>query len=371
MSVLAFLVLLVWAYMLGAHGRFWQAGPVLAQVTPAVTPRVAIVVPARNEAAHVADSLRSLLAQDYTGPFRVILVDDASTDETGAIARRLDDSRLTVVTGEARPAGWSGKLWAVAQGIAAAGGAELFFFTDADIVHEPGHLAALVALAERGDLDLVSEMVALRCESLAERALVPAFVYFFQMLYPFAWVNDPLRATAAAAGGVVLIRQRALERIGGIAAVRGALIDDVTLARAVKRGGKIWLGHAGLARSMRDYVGFGDIWRMIARTAFTQLRYSWVLLGLTVLGMVLVFVAPMAFLLFGDGMARLFGLLAWAGMTASFWPTVRRYGLGWWWAMGLPLVAMFYTAATIDSALMHARGIGVRWKDRAYMEAGT
>lgn len=371
MTTLAFLALAIWLYLLTAHGKFWQAGPALAPAMPANAASVAIVVPARDEAENIAACLRALLAQDYAGPFRVILVDDGSTDATAGIARAFADPRLRVITGTPRPAGWSGKLWAVAQGIAAAGQEELFLLTDADIVHDPAHLATLVARAERGNLDMVSEMVSLRCETLAERALVPAFVYFFQMLYPFARVNDPLDATAAAAGGTILIRRRALTRIGGIAAIRGALIDDVALARAVKTGGKIWLGHSALARSVRPYPGAADIWRMITRTAYTQLRYSPLLLVLTVIGMALVWLIPPAAALRGDGWARSFGILAWAGSMASFLPILRRFRVSPAWALALPLIALFYTAATIASAIAHHRGRGAVWKNRAYPGAGA
>ena len=261
--------------------------------TPAharAVPSVAIVIPARDEAPLIANTLRSLLAQDYDGPFRVVLVDDGSSDGTAQIAAGLDDPRLTVISGAARPAGWSGKLWAVQQGVAEAGDVELLLLTDADIVHGPGHLTALVAQAERLDLDLVSEMVELACESWAERALVPAFVFFFQLLYPFAWVNDGLRGTAAAAGGTILIRQRALQRIDGVECVRDALIDDVALAAAVKKGGRIWLGHATLARSVRPYPRVADVWRMVTRTAYVQLRYSPLLLVATTLAMLLTWI---------------------------------------------------------------------------------
>ncbi|MEO8714644.1 MAG: glycosyltransferase, partial [Acetobacteraceae bacterium] len=251
MTALAAIALLVWVYLLLGHGRFWQGGPVLEAVPPEATPSVAIIVPARDEAGTIEAALRTLLAQDYPGAFRVVLVDDESTDGTGARARGLRDARLTVVVGQPRPTGWSGKLWALAQGIEAAGDVEMILLTDADIVHDPRHLSSLVASA--GRCDMVSEMVELSCASPSEAALVPAFVFFFQLLYPFAWVNDPLRARAAAAGGTILLRSRALARIGGIAAVRGALIDDVALAVAIKRGGRIWLGHSALARSVRPY----------------------------------------------------------------------------------------------------------------------
>jgi hopene-associated glycosyltransferase HpnB len=365
------LSLLVWAYLLAAHGRFWQAGPTLAPDKPAATPPIAVVVPARDEAAVIAASLRSLLAQEYAGSLRIVLVDDGSRDGTGAIARAIGDPRLIVLTGSARPAGWSGKLWAVAQGLGETGEAEFVLLTDADILHDPRHIAALVRQAESGGFDMVSEMVALACDSWAERALVPAFVFFFQLLYPFAWVNDPLRATAAAAGGTILIRRRALERIGGIAAVRGALIDDVALAAAVKRGGRIWLGHSVLARSVRPYPTFGDIWRMVARTAYVQLRFSPLLLVGTIAAMIVTWLVPPIAALFGQGLARWLGLLVWLALAWSYLPTLRRFGRSALWAPLLPLVATFYLAATIGSAVNHYLGRGVVWKDRAYQGAGA
>jgi hopene-associated glycosyltransferase HpnB len=379
MLVLTSLACLIWLYLLLCHGRFWRSGPELppAQPTaaPAVVPTVAIVVPARDEAEVIETTLRSLLAQDYPGPFRVILVDDGSTDGTGTIARSIAPAQaanpqLTVLTGAPRPRGWSGKLWAVAQGVAEAGDADLVLLTDADIVHQPGHLAALVAQRQRTGCDMVSEMVALRCRSLAERALVPAFVFFFQLLYPFYWVNDPRRGTAAAAGGTILLHRHALTRIGGIEAVRGKLIDDVALAAAVKRGGPIWLGHSVQAYSVRPYPGFVDIWRMVARTAYVQLGFSPLVLLGTILGMALVWLLPPAASLFAHGAARWVGLAAWAILSASYLPTLRRYRRAWLWAPFLPLVAAFYMAATLGSAVNHYRGRGVAWKGRAYQSAG-
>jgi len=341
-----------------------------------VAPMVAIVVPARDEAPVIAATLRSLLGQDYPGPLRIILVDDGSSDGTGTIASGLSPvpphaagPLLTVLTGASRPAGWSGKQWAVAQGLAEAGDAELLLLTDADVEHQPGHLAALVAQQQQTGCDLVSEMVALHCDSLAEQALVPAFVFFFQLLYPFSWVNDPQRATAAAAGGTILLHRRALARIGGIEAVRGKLIDDVALAAAVKRGGRIWLGHSTLARSVRPYPGFADIWRMVTRTAYVQLRYSPLLLLCTTLAMALTWLLPPAAALFGHGAARSLGFAAWAMLSASYLPTLRRYRRSPLWAPFLPLVAAFYMAATLGSAANHYRGSGVAWKGRAYTGA--
>jgi hopene-associated glycosyltransferase HpnB len=364
-TTLAVLSLAIWLYLLLGHGRFWHSEPELAPVRRmAVTP-VTIVVPARDEAPSIAQALQSLLAQDYPGAIRVILVDDGSRDGTGAIARGLGDPRLMVVDSKPRPAGWSGKLWAVAQGIEEAD-SELVLLTDADIIHDPRHLSTLVAQAERNRLDMVSEMVALACNSPAERALVPAFVFFFQLLYPFAKVNDPLSATAAAAGGTVLIRRRALERIGGIQAIRGALIDDVALAAAVKRGGRIWLGHTNLAHSIREYPTAGDIWRMVSRTAYVQLHFSPLLLVCTTLGMALIFLVPPLAALFVPGLARWCGWAAWGVMAACYHPTLHRYGRSLLWAPALPLVAAFYMAATLGSAVNHYVGRGVAWKGRAY-----
>jgi hopene-associated glycosyltransferase HpnB len=371
MTGLAVVSLLIWIYLIFGHGMFWQAGPVLPLLYPggAPLPSVAIVVPARDEAPVIEAALRSLLAQDYAGTFRVILTDDNSADGTGDIARAIGDPRLLVVTGAPHPAGWSGKQWAVSQGIAAAGKADLLLLTDADIVHEPAHLSALVSKLERYGLDLVSEMVKLACYSRAEKVLVPAFVYFFQLLYPFAWVNDGLKATAAAAGGTILIRQRALQRIGGVESVRGALIDDVALAAAVKKGGRIWLGHSDLARSVRPYPSVADIWRMIARTAFVQLHYSILLLMATMLGLALTFLVPPVAAILGHGRAFWCGVVAWMLLAGSYLPTLWRFGRSPLWAPLLPLVAAFYMASTIGSAVNHLRGRGVAWKGRLYRGA--
>jgi len=363
---LAILSFLIWCWLLTMRGQFWRAGPVLPVAVPEHAPPVAIVVPARDEARFIARSIGSLLAQDYPGPFHVTLVDDRSEDGTGGIARGIGDSRLTVLTGSERPAGWAGKLWALRQGVASAGDPEFYLFTDADIEHDPPHLASLVAMAERHGLDMVSEMVSLSCESWAEKGLIPAFVFYFQLLYPFSWVNNPLCGTAAAAGGTVLIRRGALIRIGGIEAVRGALIDDVALAGAVKAGGRIFLGHSALARSIRPYPKIADIWRMIARSAYAQLRFSPVVLVATTLAMGLVWLVPPIAALSGHGLACFLGLLTWALFAAAYWPTLNRFHRSFLWALLLPAIALFYMAATIGSAVNHHRGRGVVWKGRAY-----
>lgn len=371
MFLLTALALLIWVYLLLGHGRFWQAGPVLPPDRPPVAPNVAVIVPARDEAEFIRRTLRSLLTQDYPGLFRIILVDDGSTDGTGGFARGLADPRLTVIDGAPRPSGWSGKLWAIAQGIEAAPEAALLLLTDADIEHGPSHLATLVAATERDDLDLVSEMVSLRCVSLAERALVPAFVFFFQLLYPFLWVNNPRRSTAAAAGGTMLLRHRAIVRIGGIRAVRDKLIDDVALAKEVKPGGRIWLGHATMARSLRPYPSFAAIWHMIARTAYVQLRFSPLLLVATVLAMALVWLVPPAAAVFGHRSVRWVGLAAWLILGGTYLPTLRRCGRSPLWAVTVPLAAAFYMAATVASAANYHLGRGVAWKGRSYQGTGA
>jgi hopene-associated glycosyltransferase HpnB len=374
MTILTLLALAVWCGLILFHGRYWQSGPILPPAPDGLAlPAVDIVVPARDEAASIAAAIGSLTRQALPGgaAIRVILVDDGSIDGTAALAAAAAEGAphpLTIVPGAPKPPGWSGKLWAVAQGLAATT-ADLVLLTDADITHEPDHLARLVARAEADDLDLVSEMVLLHCESAAERALVPAFVYFFQLLYPFAQVANPGRRMAGAAGGTILIRRRALARIGGIAAVRGALIDDVALGRAVKHsGGRIWLGHTTRARSIRLYPAFGDIWAMIARTAYVQLGFSPVKLAGTVLGMLLVWLLPPVAALLCHGLARWFGLLAWVLMAASFLPSLRRYRRSPLWSPFLPLIALFYMAATVGSALNHLRGRSVMWKNRVYAD---
>ena len=284
------------------------------------------IVPARDEADVVTRSLGSLLAQDYPGALHIILVDDNSTDGTGDVARALDHGgRLEVISGAPLAGGWTGKLWAQNQGVARAGNVDYLLLTDADIAHAPDTLRSLVARAEAGGLVLTSLMAKLTVETWPEKLLIPAFIFFFDMLFPFAWVNDPRRRTAAAAGGVMLARREALETAGGLAAIRGAIIDDCALGAAMKRQGPIWLGLTERARSLRPYASFGEIARMVSRSAYAQLNYSPALLAGTILGMALVYLAGPILALFGHGLARWAGLGAWLAMAFAFQPMLRLY----------------------------------------------
>jgi hopene-associated glycosyltransferase HpnB len=361
--MIAALALLIWLYLFFLHGNFWKSEPELLPALPVALPAVDIVIPARDEAETIGSVIASLVKQDYAGPFRVILVDDNSTDGTAALAGT--DPKLTIITGTPKAPGWSGKLWALSQGVEA-GSAELLFFADADITHDPRHLSSLVARLLNPRVDMVSEMVKLNCTSWPERFLIPAFVYFFQMLYPFAKVNDPLASAAAAAGGTVLVRREALARIGGLAHIKGALIDDVSLASELKKYGPIFLGHSGLATSIRPYPDVIDIWNMITRTAFTQLRYSGLVLAGTIIGLALVWLVAPYEILFGHGWRFAAGLAAYGLAVGSYLPTLARYCQPKILALALPLIALFYMAATFGSAWNYWRGTGAKWKSRDY-----
>ena len=370
MTAIALVALAIWLYLLLARGGFWRCaerddGPL--SPLPA-WPRVTAVVPARNEADGIAQSIGSLLAQDYAGAFAVILVDDDTNDGTADVARRSapGDARLRVVAGSAPPAGWTGKLWALEQGIGAAlaGSPDYLLLTDADIVHAPDSIRRLVARAETDGLVLTSLMVKLNCESFAERANVPAFIFFFQMLYPFALVNRPHSTVAAAAGGCMLVRADALRNAGGIAAIRGALIDDCALAKALKAHGPIWLGLTERVHSIRPYPALADIRRMVVRSAYAQLRYSPLLLAGTVAGMALTYLAPPLLAIFGSGPARVIAIAAWALMAIAFQPTLRLYRLSPLWGIALPAIALQYLIFTLDSAYQYMRGRGGSWKGR-------
>jgi hopene-associated glycosyltransferase HpnB len=378
----AWIAAVVWAGLLVARGRFWDAGADrLAQPTAgADAPSVHAIVPARNEGDVIARTLSSLLVQRYPGALAVTVVDDRSDDDTAAAVRDAiarHDARGTARLHAARPRpdGWTGKVWAMAEGVAAARAAgaapDYWWFTDADVEHDGETLARLVATARTQQRDLVSLMVELHCATPWERLLIPAFVFFFRMLYPFAWVNDDANATAGAAGGCILLDAARLETIGGIASIKGELIDDCSLATAVKRsGGHLWLGLTSRSRSVRPYRGLAPIWSMVARTAYTQLDYSpWLLAG-TVGGMTLLYLVPAAAV--ADGVVRrratlgVPGALALALMTFAYLPTIRRYRQPSWRALTLPLAGVLYTAMTVDSALRHARGSGGTWKGRHF-----
>jgi hopene-associated glycosyltransferase HpnB len=337
-------------------------------------PAVAAVIPARDEADVVAESLGSLLRQDYPGPFTIVVVDDQSRDATADVARACAArhgaaDRLTVVPGRKLPAGWSGKIFAVKQGIEhvesrAEDPPAYLLLTDADILFAPDALTTLVARAQARNLVLTSLMANLRCESWAERAFIPAFIFFFQMLYPFAWVNRRQSATAAAAGGCMLVRRDALAAIGGIEKIRGALIDDCALGRALKAVGPIWLSLTERAHSLRAYPRISDVRRMVTRSAYDQLRYSPALLVGTISGLALTFLAPPLLAVLGSGVAQALGLAAWALMAIAFQPILRFYAVSPLWGVALPAIAAFYLAFTLDSAYQHLRGRGGLWKGR-------
>ena len=377
-DLIASMVLAIWLYLLVARGGFWLAaerdGPGAGAAMRGAWPDIAVVIPARDEASCIGETVASLLMQNYPGELRVVVVDDNSRDATAEVARKAaaklgKAGRLTVVSGRALPAGWTGKLWAQQQGVDCVN--ELprppayVLLTDADIVYAPDAVSHLAARAQDEGAVLTSLMVKLHCASLAERAFIPAFIFFFQMLYPFAWANDRRHATAAAAGGCMLVRRDVLQDVGGMAAIRGALIDDCALAKLLKARGPIWIGLTERVRSIRDYPGVADIRGMVSRTAYAQLRYSPLLLAGTVLGLALTYLAPVALALFASGFAQLAGILAWLAMAVAFWPTLRFYGLPVIWGLALPAIAAIYMAFTVDSAYQHARGRGGMWKGRA------
>ncbi|BAY60223.1 family 2 glycosyl transferase [Calothrix brevissima NIES-22] len=382
--VLTVFSLVIWIGLLTLRGQFWRCDRQLevAEIPLSSLPRICAVIPARNEADLLPISLRSLLLQDYPGDLNVFLVDDRSNDGTADFAQGVayalnKPNQLHIISGKSLPPGWSGKLWAVEQGIQLATdfAPDYFLLTDADIEHDVSSLRRLVAKAEQEDLDMVSVMVRLRCQSFWEQLLIPAFVFFFQKLYPFRWVNNPKNPTAAAAGGSILIRTAALEKIGGIGAIKQALIDDCALAKAVKgyggQGeGRIWLGLSALTRSLRPYPNLETIWQMVARTAYTQLNYSPVLLVGTVLAMTLIYLIPPLATIFGllifNWAIALLGLSAWLLMSVAYYPTIRFYKCPPWLTFCLPAIAFLYTLMTVDSAIRHWQGRGGAWKGRVY-----
>jgi hopene-associated glycosyltransferase HpnB len=377
---IAVLTVAIWSYLVLARGFFWQGSfwetknaRSDARDIAGFLGSVVAIVPARNEAALIGSAITSLLNQ--TVALRVILVDDESTDGTADVARRVAEKAgktdaLIVIQGKPMPAGWTGKVWSMHQGIEYARvrgfNPPWLMLTDADVLHGPETVASLGRIASQGQYDLVSFMVKLHCESLAEKLLIPAFVYFFLMLYPPAWIRNPRRATAGAAGGCMLVRAEALECAGGLQAVRNAVIDDCALAGLLKRHGRrLWVGLTDQSQSLRRYETFSQIEHMISRTAFNQLKHSLFLLLCTIAGMVITYLAPPLLLLSGSRMPIFLGAASWAAMAITYSSIVRYYRLKPTWALALPLTALFYLGATVHSAVKYWSGSGGEWKGRA------
>lgn len=370
-TILAALSVATWAYLVLARGTFWHLTGEKADSNAEFSGRIAAIVPARNEAELIGAVITSLLGQSRA--MTVFLVDDDSSDATAEVAQRAAEkagkaSELVVIQSQPLPSEWTGKLWAMHQGIvrARALNPEWLMLADADVIHDPETAANLTRIASHGHYDLVSFMVKLHCESLAEKLLIPAFIYFFFMLYPPAWIRDPQHSTAGAAGGCMLVRSEALERAGGLEAIRGALIDDCSLARLIKQhGGRLWLGLTDHSQSLRRYETFADIERMVSRTAFNQLNHSSLLLLGTIAGMVITYLMPPLSLLSRGKISLILGAASWAAMTITYSTMVRHYRLNPAWALSLPLAALFYLGATLHSALKYWTGRGGDWKGRA------
>ena len=373
LTALAVIPVLIWIYLLFGRGGFWHvSGPVKtpADLLRAKAVRVMAVIPARNEADVIGEAVASLLNQEFPSPLHLVLVDDASTDATAEAASSAANQlgardRLTVIQGKPLIPGWTGKLWALSQGIAAAMdlAPDYLLLTDADIRHGKNSVAELVEIAGSRHCDLASYMVRLRCETTAERALIPAFVFFFFMLYPPAWIASDRKRTAGAAGGCILISPEALSRIGGLGAIRDEVIDDCALARAVKRtGGRVWLGLSASDESIRSYGTFAEIGRMISRTAFNQLDHSLLILAGTLLGLLITYILPVILLCSGRTAPALLGAAGWVLMAVASAPVVRFYRRSVLWSFALPAVALFYAGATVHSALQYWRGKGGEWK---------
>ncbi len=396
-EVIAGISIAAWVYLFFLHSRFWLGAEHLPLSIPDLKDRwpcVVAVVPARDEAATIGQCLTALLEQKYPGEFSIIVVDDDSTDGTdeiaaGVIAQNQDTTtqnrdsdhaknsvhQAKIISAPDLKEGWTGKLSALNAGVTAAESMstqpEFLWFTDADVVHPPETLSRLAAKAVQNRLDLVSLMVRLRCTSFWERRLIPAFIYFFQMLYPFPAVNDPRAKTAAAAGGCVLLRCESLNKSGGLEAVAGELIDDCAIAARIKAdGGRLWLGLSDGSKSLRAAESLGPLWKMVRRTAYTQLSYSPLRLGLTIVAMSLIFLAPpvlsLTFSVHESAFALIAGLLGWFTMAFSYAPTLRVFDQNLWEALILPILAAIYVAMTIDSAVAHGRHRGGQWKGRHY-----
>jgi hopene-associated glycosyltransferase HpnB len=370
MTMLALLSLIGWLYVTAAR-RLWRGAPFLDETEiegPLAWPQIVAVVPARNEAEVIARAVRSLIGQNYQGRLSIVVVDDESTDGTADAARHA--GAVDVIRGTAPPDGWTGKLWALDTGVRHAlqayPDASFFWFTDADIEHSSDELRNLAALSEARRLDLASVMVKLSCETFWDRLLIPAFVFFFQKLYPFHQVNNPKAHTAGAAGGSMLVRRMALDRIGGFATIKGELIDDCALAREIKRGGPIWLGFTESTHSLRRYRSLRMIRDLVARTAYHHLRYSPLALTGTVISLILLYAVPPVAIVLGGTGGFFFGAIAWVLMAWNYRPTLRLYGLSAWHTLLLPITGVLYALFTLDSALRHWQGRGGAWKARYY-----
>jgi len=379
-TLVAAIPLAIWIYLFLARGNFWQLREDDIYLQPlANRPRVVAIVPARNEAETIARTVRSLAAQDYPGEFSIIIVDDHSEDGTAALAQKAANEsgasqRVKIHSAAQLAPGWTGKLWALNEGVQVASGdkPDFLWFTDADIEHAPDTLHRLVLRAEKDALDLVSLMVLLQAKTFPERLLIPPFLYFFLMLYPPRWIADPTASTAGAAGGCILLRRNVLAPIGGIAAIRGEVIDDCALARAVKKGGgRIWMGLTRASVSLRGYGTFAEIRNMIARTAFTQLSYSFGLLLVALLGLFVTFLLPWFSFFAGDDPAWFLASTAICLMTVTFGVTARFYTLPWPWALSLPFAAVYYGYATCVSAARYWLGRGAQWKGRVQAPRGN
>jgi hopene-associated glycosyltransferase HpnB len=382
-GTIGIITLAIWLHLFFGRAWFWRVKKFAAdgiQIDPPGRwPKIVAVVPARDEAETIGEVVASLVKQDYPGPFSIVIVDDHSEDATAEIASRVAEEngaeeKLRVLTASTLPEGWTGKLWALNSGVDSSHSdpPAFFWFTDADITHDADTLRRLVARAVREKLDLASLMVLLQAKTLPERVVIPAFLYFFLMLYPPRWIADEDLGTAGAAGGCILLRREALEHIGGFAAIRGEVIDDCALAKAIKHsGGRVWMGLTRKSQSLRAYGTFGELRDLIARTAFTQLRYSALLLLGTLLGLLLTYIAPIVLLFAHDATTKILGGGAWLLMALSFLPTVRFYRLKPLWAPLLPLIAVFYSYATLLSAARYWLGKGGQWKGRAQAPGKT
>jgi hopene-associated glycosyltransferase HpnB len=371
--LLSILVALIWLYLLFFHAQFWRMDQLrLCEPATAEPKRVAIVMPARNEADVIGRAVGSLLRQDFTGEIRLFVVDDNSSDGTANAARAAAGSlgaaeKLVVIRGSEPLSGWTGKVWAMQQGWQAARAFQpgYVLLTDADVEHAPDNLVRLITQAERGSFDLVSVMVKLRCQTLAEKFAIPAFVYFFFLLYPPARVANPRSRVAGAAGGCLLIRPEILEKAKGFESIRGEIIDDCSLAAQVKKAGRrLWLGVSEETRSIRGYTTISNLRNMISRTAFNQLRHSSLLLIACIAGMALTFLAPLALVWAKDRTAGWIAASASIAMFVSYLPVLRLYRVSSLTAVTLPFAAIFYMYATACSAVNYWRGMGGVWKER-------